>query len=159
MWSLEQERAKFAYNAISDVKEENSEIQKKYSSYVKSAPVMTLTNGLAATLTFYLSKMKMESDTEYPEVWKEIRRHRAREESRLEGKPERVAYAYLFCQTSTWLAEKSNLGRGMTGGKDPLKFMLEDADVLKTLRMTQETLHLLNWMKRFADAMLEKEEG
>ncbi|WP_457550530.1 type III-B CRISPR module-associated protein Cmr5, partial [Archaeoglobus sp.] len=46
----------------------------------------------------------------------------------------------------------------LTNGKDPLKFVMEDADVTKVMQVTQETIMLLNWMKRFADAMLEKEE-
>lgn len=153
MRTLEQERAKFAYDAISEVKNESSEVQKKYSSYVKSAPVLILSNGLSATLAFYLSKMKMKDGTGYEDVRSELG-----QQNRFENKPERIAYAYLFCHISEWLAEKSNGGKGLTNGKDPLKFIIKEADVLKVIQLTRESLALLNWMKRFADAMLEKEE-
>jgi CRISPR-associated protein Cmr5 len=158
MRTLEQERAKFAYDAISEVKKESSDVQNKYSSYVKNASVLILSNGLSATLAFYLSKIKMKDGTSYKDVRSEIDKHKAEQQIRFESKPERVAYAYLFCHISEWLAEKSNNGAGLTDGEDPLTFIIRKADVLKVMQLTQESLALLNWMKRFADAMLEREE-
>jgi CRISPR-associated protein Cmr5 len=158
MRTLEQERAKFAFNAVSEVKEDRLEVQKKYSSYVKSAPVVILSNGLPATLAFYLSKMKMKDGTDYITIGKEIEKYRAGQENKFERKVDRVAYAFLFHQISKWLAEEANFGRGLTNRKDPLNFILKESDVLKTLQLTKEALSLLNWMKRFADAILEKEE-
>jgi len=158
MRTLEQERAKFAYNAILEVKNDKPEVQKKYSSYVKSAPVLILSNGLPTTLAFYLSKMKLKDSTEYTNVKSEINKYKANEPNKFENKSERVAYAYLFYHISKWLAEKSNNGKGLTGGRDPLKFMVKEADILKIIQLTKESIALLNWMKRFADAMLEKEE-
>ncbi len=151
--SLEQDRAKFAYNVVSDVKGKSKEIQKKFSSYVKNSPVLILSNGLSQTLAFYLSKMKIKSDVEYKSVKSELEKPDG-----FENKSERIAYGYLYYYISKWLAEESNCGRGLTNGKDPLKFVMEDADVTKVMQVTQETIMLLNWMRRFADAMLEKEE-
>lgn len=158
MRTIEQERAKFAYDAISEVKRENSDVQKKYSSYVKNASVLILSNGLSATLAFYLSKMKMKDGTKYTDIKSEIDKHKAGQQNEFESKPERVAYAYLFYHISEWLAEKSNNGAGLTNGEDPLTFIVREANVLKVMQLTRESLALLNWMKRFADAMLEKEE-
>jgi CRISPR-associated protein Cmr5 len=156
---LEHERAKFAFSAVSEVKEDKSpEVQKKYSTYVKSAPIMMLSNGLPATLAFYLSKMKMRDNTTYVVVGKEIEKYKAGQENKFENKSERVAYAYLFYHISKWLAEGSNCGRGLTNREDPLQFILKSADILRVLQLTREALFLLSWMKRFADAMLEKEE-
>jgi len=158
MRTNEQNRAKFAYDAILEVKSDKSDIQKKYSSYVKSAPVLILSNGLPSTLAFYLSKMKLKDSTKYTDIKSEIDKYRASKPNKFENKSERVAYAYLFYHISWWLAEKANNGRGLTNGKDPLKFMLEEADVFKVIQLTRESIALLNWMRRFADAMLEKEE-
>lgn len=158
MRTLEQERAKFAFDAISEVKNDKPKIQEKYSSYVKSAPALILTNGLLATLAFYLSKIKLKLDTDYHFVKSELEKHKRNEQNVFENKEERIAYAYLYCHISEWLAQKSNGGRGLTNGKDPSKFIRKDADVSKLMQLTQETILLLNWMKRFADAMLEKEE-
>ena len=38
-------------------------------------------------------------------------------------------------------------------------YITKNVDVYKVIRLTQETIALLNWMKRFADAMLESEES
>ncbi len=161
MRSLEQDRAKFAYEAVAKVKEvsdfmNKKEIQRKYASYVKSAPVLILTNGLPNALAFYLSKMKIR-ETEYTKVGEELKRLE-RGEKAFENKAERIAYAYLFYQISDWLAKKANNGRGLTKGRDPLKFICDEANVQLMMQLTREAINLLNWMKRFADAMLEKEE-
>lgn len=56
--SLEQERAKYAWKCIREIKEEDVVMQKNYSSYVKKASVLIQTNGLANTLAFYYNKWK-----------------------------------------------------------------------------------------------------
>lgn len=56
MRTLEQERAKYAYDKIMLVKDKDFE--EDYSRYVKSAPALILTNGLGNTLAFYKSKSK-----------------------------------------------------------------------------------------------------
>lgn len=157
MKTLEQRRAKFAYDAVLEVKNDKSEIQKKYSSYVKSAPVLILSNGLPQTLAFYLSKMKMKDDVEYTLVKSELENYRNGKPNKFENKFERIAYAYLYYHISKWLAEESNNGVGLTSGKDPLKYLISEADVARVMQLTREAIELLNWMKRFADAMLEKE--
>jgi len=155
--TLEQKRSRFAYDVISKVKEDKPEIQKKYSSYVKSASVVILSNGLANALAFYLSKMKLKDDTDYKIVLKELENYKNNRPNKFENKSDRIAYAYLYSHISVWLAEKSNDGEGLTKKTDPLKYITEKADVFEVMRLTQETIDLLNWMKRFADAMLEKE--
>ena len=151
--SLSQKRADFAYKAVLEVKEESKEVQKKYSSYVKSAPALILSNGLPASLAFYFSKMKIKSESDYKAVQEELKK-----EDKFENKAERIAYAYLYTHISEWLAEKTESGKGLTNGKDPLKYLIEDATVYDVMRLSREALELLNWLKRFADAMLEKEE-
>ncbi|HIH73374.1 MAG: CRISPR-associated protein, Cmr5 family [Thermococcales archaeon 44_46] len=156
--SLEQKRAKFAYEAVTKVKEisnsRDKNIQKKYASYVKSAPALILTNGLPSTLAFYLSKIK-EGETEYTKIKEELEKFEKGEKA-FENKAERIAYAYLFYQISEWLAKRSP--NRITEGMDPLQYMLKESEVQTMIHLTRETIKLLSWMRRFADAMLEKEE-
>ena len=147
--SLGQKRADFAYKAVLEVKDESAEVQKKYSSYVRSAPALILSNGLPAALAFYLSKMKMKSGSDYREVRKRLQEIKSESER---------AYAYLFTHISEWLAEKANCGEGLTRGNDPLKYLMTRATVYDVMRLSREALELLNWLKKFADSMLEKEE-
>ncbi|NJE01390.1 type III-B CRISPR module-associated protein Cmr5 [Thermococcus sp. JdF3] len=139
--SLEQERAKFAYDCVSEVRRSGEETQKRYVSYVKSAPALILTNGLGQALAFYLSKMGNGGELEHsainPEVFEE---------------GEKRAYAFLYSHITGWLAEK------MTGGKDPLKVYME-GDSMTAIAITEEALALLNWLKRFGDAMLKKDKN
>ena len=71
MISLEQERAKFAYEKVKSVKGKGFE--EEYARYVKSAPVLILTNGLGNTLAFYKSKSKKESKE--AEAYSELYEH------------------------------------------------------------------------------------
>ncbi len=52
--TLQQERAKYAWQCISEVKDKA--LEEKYSSYVKKAPALIHRNGLGYTLAFYKSK-------------------------------------------------------------------------------------------------------
>ncbi|WP_456321298.1 type III-B CRISPR module-associated protein Cmr5 [Palaeococcus sp. (in: euryarchaeotes)] len=147
---LTQERAKYAYKAVMEVSsEKNPEVPEKYSSYVKSAPIMVLNNGLSNTLAFYLSKIGLSEDIDYERVNEKI--------STLNS-PSKKAYACLYYHISKWLAKEANNGKGLTNGKDPLKFLMEDADSLQVMNLTRETIALLDWIRRFAAAIL-KEEG
>ena len=56
--SLEQERAKYAWNCIQEVEKESGEIQEKYSSYVRRAATLIQANGLPNTLAFYYNKKR-----------------------------------------------------------------------------------------------------
>lgn len=53
----ELERARKALACVQEIKkEEKPELEKKYSSYVKSAPSMILANGLGQSLAFWKAK-------------------------------------------------------------------------------------------------------
>lgn len=55
--SLEQERARYAWDHINEVKAlKDKDAEGKYSSYVKKASTLIQTNGLGNTLAFYRSK-------------------------------------------------------------------------------------------------------
>lgn len=56
--SLEQERARYAWECIQEVKKESDQLQKNYNSYVKKAPTLIQANGLPNALAFYYNKWK-----------------------------------------------------------------------------------------------------
>jgi CRISPR-associated protein Cmr5 len=57
------ERAQKAFECVTKVKSEGNEnLEKKYASYVKSAPSMILSNGLGQSLAFWKSKASGKND-------------------------------------------------------------------------------------------------
>lgn len=149
--SLDQDRGNFAYSVVNEIKgdQQKPNLEKKYRSYVRTASTMILTNGLGNTLAFYQSKIKPKKEIS------EIKDLEGIIEEK--GKSEELAYAYLYLHIAKWLSGEESEFLNITEGKEPLKWVLE-VDSLRVLRATQETLSLLNWMRRLADAMLEEGE-
>ncbi len=130
---IESGRAKFAWECVNEAvqhwKDENDKKKlKEYRSYVKKIPEYIKTNGLGATFAFMFSK----KDT----------------------------YSYIGEQITKWLKVC------------PVNFISleEDAD-FKTLvekvvsldsstyrALTIEVLAFLNWLRRFAEGLIEEEE-
>ncbi len=153
--SLEQMRAEFAYKKVLEVSREDKKTQGRYRSYVKKAPLLILTNGLGQALAFYLSKLDNKVKVDY--------------ESINPGdfdKGDDRAYAYLYKHIAEWLAEgnrekkegRTEYNWSLTNGKDPLRYYME-ATGTEAMVLTDEAIAFLNWLKRFAEAMLEKDEN
>ncbi|ASJ09261.1 type III-B CRISPR module-associated protein Cmr5 [Thermococcus siculi] len=141
--SIEQERAKFAYKKVLKVKKENekdTKTQSRYRSYVESAPIMILTNGLGQTLAFYLSKLEKPVNVFYKDINPEDF-----------TKAESKAYAYLYRHLSEWLVKE------VTGGEDPLQYYIKKSG-MDAILLTEEAIAFLNWLKKFARAMLEEDK-
>jgi len=162
--TMEQRRAKFAYDKVLEVKRSDQKTQEKYNSYVKSAPVLILTNGLGQALAFYQSKIKTGAEIAGPagvvESTDGTRRVPFTKLSEEIGKKmtvekkfsaDRLAYAYLYKHISEWLAQT------VTNGQDPLMYYTE-SNSLEAIRMTEEAIAFLNWLRRFAEAMLKEDE-
>ncbi|NJE31240.1 type III-B CRISPR module-associated protein Cmr5 [Thermococcus sp. 18S1] len=127
MRSIEHERGAFAYSKISEVKDKGW--AGDYKGYVKRAPAMIMTNGLAQTLAFYRSKQK-------------------------------PAYNALFNHINEWLKRREYLeGNCERNPSDILEWLVYCASDFEAYQATVEVLALLNWMRRFADAMIEKKES
>lgn len=139
--SIEQERAKCAYEKVKEVKGEDRKTQGRYRSYVESAPVMILTNGIGQTLAFYLSKLDKNESVDYHSL-----------EPQKEPEGDKRAYAYLYKHLGEWL------GRKVTNGEDPLRFYM-NASGTQAIVLTDEAMAFLNWLKRFADAMLAEDKS
>lgn len=133
--TLEQERAQFAYQKIKEISEESHDLQKKYLSYIKSSATLILTNGLGNTLAFYLSKAKVPYDD------------RDFENKLKECKDGEKAYCKLYLHITEWL-RKQGYG-GIT--------WIISSDSIQVFQATREALCLINWMKKFAEAMLKEE--
>lgn len=132
MRTIEQERAKYAWECVMEIKnEKDGDLEEKYNSYANSSPVLILTNGLGNVLAFYKSKIKKEDKSA---------------ESR--------AYEFLYKHINGWLAK-----RGYTNGTDVLEWIIEKATSMQVFYASQEAIMLLTWIKTFAKATLKKEEG
>lgn len=135
--SMDQKRSNYAFEKISAIKNKNNkDLEKKVSSLISKLATLILTNGLGNTVAFLFAK----------------------------GKPEHHEVVYIL---SDWLINNSDLGKKnlkLNPGniKDNIQPILESlitkASVEEYIYYTDESLRLVNWLRRFSDAMLEKGE-
>lgn len=128
--TLEQGRAAKAYEYV----EAGAKLSKakEYKAYVKKMPMLIKTNGLGAAITFAFAKGASNGIANQRDPW-----------------------GLLYHQIETWLKEgQPNLSnaRDMTLAK-----ILTETSSTNYRSMTVEVLALLNWLKRFADALIEGE--
>ncbi|MBT9132149.1 MAG: hypothetical protein DDT33_00661 [Firmicutes bacterium] len=127
--SLEQERAKRAWECINEVK--GQKYAKEYDSLAKSAPANIQINGLGQTLAFLRAKGFGK------------------------GKPkenENNAHYQLFRHLSEWV--KGQLGLKTKDSEDLLSWVVNSAATDEYRRATTEAMVFLSWLKRFAEAEL-----
>lgn len=133
--ALEQKRAKVAWSYIdyvnNDLDHEEikdiSKFQNEYCSTVMKLSALILTNGLGQTLAFLKSKGKGDKT-----------------------KPQEKVYQHL----QEWLISTDVISWGrITKGELIERIMLIDSN--KYRLVTMEVLSFLNWLKRFADAILK----
>ncbi|EEP60692.1 type III-B CRISPR module-associated protein Cmr5 [Sulfurihydrogenibium yellowstonense] len=132
MKTLEQERSNYAFKCISEIKElKDISFEKNASSLISKLGTLILTNGLGNTLAFLFAK----------------------------GKDHHLEVIAII---SNWLFRQE-------GQKEPgfkrdnvkneiekiMKKLVLDASVEQYMYYTEETLRLVNWLRRFSDAMLE----
>jgi CRISPR-associated protein Cmr5 len=126
---LEQKRAVEAWSCIQCVK--TSKFKKEYRSVVMKLPSLILTNGLGQTLAFLKSKGKGDVSKSEEKVYQD-----------LQG----------------WLTKPNTINWGKaTQGELIERIMAIDSN--KYRMVTMESLSFLNWLKRFADAVLPKDGG
>jgi len=134
--SLEQERAKYAWDCINKIKrEEDDNLEDKYKSYVKKAPSYILVNGLGNTLAFFKSKFGGSEKSEDKEDKKVSK--------------DKEAYEALYDHINKWFQKRFNIK------KDILEWITLKASSIDVFKVTKETIALLNWMRRFAEAELK----
>ena len=128
MKTLEQERSNYAFECISKIKGKNFE--KDASYLIAKLGTLILTNGLGNTLASLFSKAKNH-------------------------------HLETIVIISNWLYKLEGHNKEVNSGNVKEKidqimgdFVL-DVDVEKYMYYTDETLRLINWLRRFSDAMLE----
>jgi len=131
--TLDQQRAKQAWDDVQSILNRDDDFKKKYGSYARKVPMLVLTNGLGQTLAYLTSKAK----------FREAKR-----------KVDAQAHGELFKQLSDWTM---NQVASKAGTQDLLEWVLK-SDSSAYRRATAEALAYLVWLKRFAEAGLPTEE-
>lgn len=127
---LEQGRAAFAYQCA----EAGAKLgkNKEYKSYVKKMPMLIKTNGLGATAAFTFAKGSKGGEANRENPW-----------------------GLLYGQIEDWLSKDEKQLIPITPNK--LAFTLTEIESWRYRSVTIEVLAFLNWLKRFADALIEGE--
>ena len=129
MRTMAQKRAEFALARVLFIKD-----KKDFQSFSAGAPSMILQNGFGQTLAFWLAK--------------------GTKDSKIKDNDKHVE---LFDMVKDWLSLKTkDINNSFTNEKDRTKLMKEltTMDQRQYLSAQNETLALLEWVKRFANADL-----
>jgi len=151
---LEKGRAEFAYRCAEEGKKIIRKTQidgewyedDKYKSYVKKIPSMILSNGLGQTLAFVVSKRqkpkKKDGQTHNP------------------GSSEnpKNAYDLIYKQLTEYIKSDHTARIKMPQEKNDLVEWVISCNSSTYRYITQEILAFLNWLKRFAEGLIEVEE-
>jgi len=133
--NIDQERAKYAYEKVKDVVENHSELKEKYSAKAVNLPSMILTNGLPQALVFLFSNENAEDRS----------------------------YSLLLSHVREWFddssADKLRLYTCSAPTNEAFVAHVIRADAPTLRLITGEVLSLANWLKRFAEGMIEKGGG
>ncbi|MCS7202292.1 MAG: type III-B CRISPR module-associated protein Cmr5 [Dictyoglomus sp.] len=127
---LEKGRAEFAYNCVKEaIKFLDVRKKKEYRSYIRKIPQMILSNGLGQTLAFIYSK-----------------------------KEDGNAYDLIYKQFINYLKSDSPARIKIPTNENELIEWVISLDSYNYRYVTEELLAFLNWLKRFAEGMIEEEE-
>ncbi|MEY4935579.1 MAG: hypothetical protein RIS64_1938 [Bacteroidota bacterium] len=129
---IEQGRAKTAYTFAEDGSKMDKTKRKEYKSYVKKLPMLIKTNGLGAALAFAFSKGSQNGIPQDNKAWGKLYKQL---EGWMQADPKRLIEFEPNCFVST----------------------LMETDSATYRAVTVEILALLNWMRRFVDALIEGE--
>lgn len=147
---LERGRAEFAYrcalegkNIMSGSKVDNEWYRDdKYKSYVKKIPSMILSNGLGQTIAFIVAKRKKENDKRKPGT---------------KDNPKN-AYDLIYKQLTDYLRSNSTTRINITDKAELIEWVISLPSA-QYRYLTEEVLAFLNWLKKFAEGLIETEEG
>lgn len=129
--TLEQKRAKYAIDVIAKAKKKDKvKSGEDYGRHVRRLPAMILNNGLGQALAFLLADD--------------------------EGKNQKASWQ-LYDDLQSWLCKQEN-PRCIYENDNLIKSLMDNGRS-QYLQAQDETLKLLVWMKKFADAYLLKLGG
>ena len=136
---LEKQRAIFAFERVKEYRDNNDdEKQKKLKGYIRNTPTKILTNGLASTLAFMFSKQNKS----YGDVYIYI--------------AENIIFDWLIKEQNQHLI---NLEKNPDSKIEELIKKVINQSSQEYRAVTNEVLALFNWLKRFADGMIEGEDN
>ena len=135
--TLDHERAQEALKAVQKIAGGDQKIAKKFRSYAESLPAIIVRNGLGQALAMEAANGKVGNQAE---------------------KDEEKAHKKLYEIVANWVLQKvyerqSNLL--------PLQVIDEiiKSDQSKYMRAQEEALLFLQWVKRFANATIERDQN
>ncbi len=134
--TLEQKRASYAFEKIKAVKGQSYE--KDFSSLISKLPTLILTNGLGNTIAFLFSKGK---------------------EHHIKAINIIVEWLLKESDLKILSASKIDFNNPKNSIQEILDSIVLNTDIQQYTYAIEETLRLLNWLRRFSDAMLEKDES
>jgi len=126
---LEKGRAEFAYRCVEkaiEIFKDNSKKQKEYKSYTRKIPTMILSNGLGQTLAFIKAKSEKGN-----------------------------AYDLIYSQLTEYMKSAHTVRIQMPKEKNDFVEWVISCDSSKYRYITQEILAFLNWLRRFAEGLIE----
>jgi CRISPR-associated protein Cmr5 len=129
---LEKGRAEFAYRCVEkaiEIFKDNSKKQKEYKSYARKISTMILSNGLGQTLAFIKAKSEKGN-----------------------------AYNLIYQQLTEYMKSDHTARIKMPQEKNDLVEWVISCNSSTYRYITQEILAFLNWLKRFAEGLIEVEE-
>jgi CRISPR-associated protein Cmr5 len=129
----DQQRAKFAYEAVSKIKDKGD--AQNYKTLAKNLGVQVLQNGLGQTVAFLMSKAEGNKDS---------------------------PHGVLLEQLTEWLIVKREILAAPAGdmqGTEKLINVLIEASRNNWRRAENETFAMATWLKRFAEALLVKPQN
>ncbi|MCD6276616.1 type III-B CRISPR module-associated protein Cmr5 [candidate division WOR-3 bacterium] len=129
---LKRDIGQFAFNHVSGIKTED--YAGKYKSYVKSLPAMIINNGLGNALAFELSKSSGASD----------------------ASGEKKAHHQILCHIQEFVNEYLD---NTVNDKEKLIEKIMSLDTHTYMFWTEQILLYLNWLRRFVEGLIAKEEG
>lgn len=141
MRNLTQKRAKFALDKVNDIINPNSKYSnvnnKNFKSFAAGAPTIILQNGLAQALAFWASKVKSNN------TWTNEK--------------------YILHVITSWFSDAENplhFSKDKLDNLDNFKFIkiILEKDQSEYLAIQRETLALLEWFKRYANAFLNEDK-
>jgi CRISPR-associated protein Cmr5 len=149
--TLEQTRAEFTYKCVEQIANDDKDTiqKKKFKGLVKKTPTYILTNGLGNTLAFLFSKGNNEHLALAFIIGKYLF-----EINEYTQKIFNFSSDIFNIKLNEFVKDENFIGQL----RNTLFQNLVFTDTEKYILATEETLRLLNWLKRFAEAMIEGEE-
>ena len=128
MSKLEGGRAEFAYNCALEACEKSNKLKKDYRSYARKIPQMIFTNGLGQAMAFVCSKKKTGD-----------------------------AYDLIYKQISSYMESPYVSGIRKPSNEDLTRWVVS-LDSYQYRYVEEEILAFLNWLRRFAEGLIEEGE-